>query len=392
MTSRSLGDKIAPLPYSMGYDYSNYFEYRRRSKLPLLLQLGFLTIGALLIIAFAVLANNEPQKADALFSPLVEASNKQAKKEYSYKLLWADPKKIIYKETINDEQTLKITFLSTNLSDVLVSGKRVGLVNFLDESTLLFLEDKEGVGRFIVSKYNISEKTKEEFLAFQAPQTLATGELDKIMAISPDKTQLAIVHESGIVIYTLKTEQENTILENSDVSYRKPLWITNSTLLVYQSAINTLTPMIVNSKGDITAVFPGNLKDLSSSPKGLPFVGATEEGIHIVEPKKTTLVLDSSNGTKYSLPVWFGESNIVASADVDGLPTIIKTDKTGKKVVTLEEFTSQIILEDLINDANGQNIYFTTTSKGDSNISVTFYKMGLRDDKPTSFYSISKNL
>lgn len=392
MTSRSLGDKIAPLPYSMSYDYSNYFEYRRRSKLPLLLQLGFLTVGALLIIAFAVLANNEPQKADALFSPLIEASNKQAKKEYSYKLLWADPKKIIYKETINDEQTLKITFLSTNLSDVLVSGKRVGLVNFLDESTLLFLEDKEGVGRFIVSKYNLSEKTKEEFLAFQAPQTLATGELDKIMAISPDKTQLAIVHESGIVIYTLKTEQENTILENSDVSYRKPLWITNSTLLVYQSAINTLTPMIVNSKGDIVAVFPGNLKDLSSSPKGLPFVGAAEEGIHIVEPKKTTLVLASENNTKYSLPVWFGEKEIVANANVDGLPTVIKTDKTGKKVVTLEEFTSQIILEDLISDTNAQNIYFTTTSKGDSNISVTFYKMGLRDDKPTSFYSISKNL
>lgn len=376
----------------MSYDYSNYFEYQRRRKLPLLLQLGFLAIGALLIIAFAFLYNDEPKEADALFSPLVENSNKQNKKEYSYKLLWADSKKVVYKETVNDEQTLRITYLGTNLSDTLVSGKRIGFIGFLDSNTLLFLEDKEGISRFVVSKYNLSEKTTEEFLAFQAPQTFPTGELDNLITISPDKTQLVIAHESGIVVYTVKTEQENTILENSDVAYRKPLFLTNSTLLVYQSAINTLTPMIVNTQGNIVAVFPANLKDLAANLKGLPLVGATTEGIHIVTPTKTSLVLNSQNGTKYSQPIWFGETNIVAFADVDGLPTIVKTDKSGKKVVTFEEFTSQITLEGLISDDLGQNIYFTTTSKNDSNISVTFYKMGLKDDKPVSFYSISKNL
>lgn len=355
----------------------------------------FLGIGALLIVAFTLLYSKDPESADALlFSPIPSSqkTQEQKKKDYGYKLVFADSKKVIYKEIQNDTQTLKIVKTGTNISEDIVTGARIGFSGFITDNELIFVEDKEGLSRFTVSKYHTEDKTITPILAFNTLKDLPLSELDSLISISPSKNQLAINHESGIVIYTIKTEAEKTILENSqEVSYLQPKWITDSLLLVYQSMLTTQTPMIVTATGTIQSVFPSNLKDLSVSQKGLPLTGVSNEGLHIVEPKKTTLVLKTDENTIYNQPVWSDDSIFVLSK-VENLATVIKTDKLGKKVIAVKEFLTEVILSNLQTDPSFENIYFLGTTKTDSSITVTFYKMEKEDSAPESFYSISKNL
>lgn len=387
-----MDDKIAPLaPKLMAYDYSTYFYSQRRKNLPLILQIGFLIIGALLIIAFAFLADDEPRKADALFSPLVESLNSEKKKNYLYKLLWTDSKKVVYKEIEGNNQNLKLIDISTTLSDLITSGKRVGFIGFLDPNTLLFLEERENPNRFVVGKYFLLEKTKEDFLAFNAPPDLGLDDLDHLVSLSADRTKLAFVHESGIVIYTIDNEAEKTILENGVMSYRKPRFLNNDLLLVYQTAINSFTPAVVNSLGNITAVLPANFTNLTVWQNGFPILGLTPEGIYSFEPKKMNLLLKKEAGIKYSQPVWFGKKNIAVIAEVNGLPTILKTDAAGKKTTTLIEFTDKTVVDNLISNQDAQTIYFTAVSQKEKGLTVTFYKFGIEDSQPLAFYSVSKN-
>lgn len=378
------------------YDYT-YFEIQKRRRLPLILQIAFLAIGTLLIIAFAFLFNNESQTTSAiLFSP-IERNEKQIKKDYSYNLLWGDPKTIVYKETQGATQTLKILTPSTNLSKSIVSGKRIGFIGFLTDDALLFLEDKEGLGRFTISKYNTLKNEVIPFLAFDAFSQIPEGELDRLVSLSPDKTRLSITHQSGIVIYVIRNEKETTILENKPkYTYRKPTWISDKLLLVYQIKSTEETLLIVSVEGNLQAVLPASFVDLSPSYKngslGLPLVGVTATGLHLIDIKKTTLLREATANTQYSQPVWLLENTIISFANVSSVPIVLKTDSQGKKVVTLAEFPNDRLLSNLITDPARQNIYFLTTQKGSLNINVNFYKMGLKEDKPISFYSIAKNL
>ena len=381
--------------------YHDYLYHQKRKNLPLLIQLTFLVVGALLIIAFAVLYGDKPSETEAtLISPLMQNTSKESKKDYAFQLLYGEPKRILLKETAGSEQTIKLVNLATNLSETLVSGKRIGFIGQLDSTIFLFLEDKEGLARFTISKYDIGTKETEEFLAFQAPTTLALHELDHLVSLSPDKTRLTITHQSGIVIYTLNNENEITILDNSSqedcqknencLSYSKPLWISNRELLIYQNTVNNQTPLVVNTSGNINAVLPNNLTDFAVSSKGFPLVGVDGETLFTIEAKKTTEVLKAKE-TRYASPVWLG-NEIVLFANEAGVPTIVRTDKLGKGLVVLKEFSTNTVLSDLITDQGKENIFFVATDKTNSNISITFYKMGIKEDKPESFYSISKNL
>lgn len=375
------------------HHYQDYLNQTARKNLPLFLQLTFLVVGAMLIVAFALLYGNTPIETEAtLISPLIQNSANVNRKDYSYALLYGDPKRILLKETAGDNQTIKLIGLGTNLSDTIISGKRVGFVGTIDTTTFLFLEDKEGLGRFVISKYNTVTKETEDFLAFNGPKTLALHQLDQLVSISPDKTRLAITHESGIVIYTLSNQNEVTILENSaeGLNYYQPLWVSNAQLLVYQNTLNTQTPLVVTTNGNISAVLPGNLTDLAISSKGFPLAGVNGDTLFSIESKKTTEVLKAKD-TKYRSPVFLG-NEIVYFAEESGVPTVAKTDKLGKKVITLGQFSADTVLSDLLADPTHENIFFAATVKTDSNISVTFYKMGIANTKTESFYSISKNL
>lgn len=377
-----------------------YFSNKKKAQLPFFLQLLFLAVGGLLIVAFAILVNNEPKEADAsLFSPLV-ALLEETGKEYQYKLLYGEQKRVIFKETEGNNQSIKSVNLGTNLTQTIASSQRAGFIGLLDNKTVLFLKDGEGLGKFIINKYDLEEKTAVEILAFQGPKTLATNELDQLVTISPDKTKLAITHETGIVIYTLKNENEVTVVENTAlescqqdktcISYHQPLWITNNSLLVYQDAIDTKTPLIIDTRGNITAVLPNNLHDLATSVKGFPLTAVSDEALFYLEAKKTGEVLKETD-TRYANPVWLG-NEIVVFVTQSNVPTIMKTDKLGKKAITLKAFPTDHQLNDLITDATGENIFFLETATGEKNVNVSFYKMGLKENQPESFYSISKNL
>lgn len=379
------------------YDYT-YLGIQKRKKLPLFLQLAYVVVGLLLILAFIIFFTDRREETSAsLFSPIVNQEERETKKEYSYKLLWADPKNLIYKESQNRNQTLKILIPSTNLTKSIVTGKRVGFIDFLKEDTLLFLEDKEGLGRFTINEYDISKDEVSPYLSFAAFSQIPESELDQLVSLSPDKTRLAVVHESGIVIYTIRHEKETTILENNPkYSFRKPTWIGSELLLIYQIEETKETPLIVTADGTLQAVLPASFTSLSPCFKNgnlsLPLIGTTASGLHLVDAEKTTLLRETPVNTEFRETLWLSENMIIAFANVSSVPTVVRIDSQGKKMVTLIEFSNTTLLSDLTADPARQNIYFLTSQKGNSNIKVNFYKMGIKEDKPISFYSIAKNL
>lgn len=373
---------------------------KTKKHIPVILQGLFLIVGGLLIIAFAFLIENKSQTPNYLLSPLSfkESAAPEIKKGYIYKLIWSDNKKLIFQEILPNEESLKLLNLGTNLTQTIISGKRNAFIGFTDNDNLLYLEDNNGTGQITVSQYNIFDKTTLGLFTFAGPKEISASDLAYLCAISPDKLKLAITHETGIVIYTLASEKDTTILENKNCEsedtclvYSQPRWLSNKELLVNQQNKTTTTPLIVATNGNIQAVLPTNYFNIASSLKGLPLVGESEGGISIIDSKKTTLVLASSSELKYTNPVWLGE-NIIAFTNNSGIPVVIRIDKTGKKLSSVKEFTNPVVLSDLSADPLHENIYFLTTDKNDSYISVTFYKMGVKEDEPVSLYSISKNL
>lgn len=384
------------------YDLT-YRWYQRKKRLSFILQILFITVGALLIGSFAILFSNEPQKADALLSPIMSLSENNKKVDSELSLLYANPTILVYKDVRDNSQVISLVDRSTNLTTEVVNSNRVGFGGFTSDTDFYVLEDAEGHSKFKVYSYNAELKTLVPVIAFQAPSNISSFDIDTLIAISPDKTQLAITHSSGIVIYTIKTTKETTILENTNdeecskiteqcIYYRKPLWVSNSLLLVYQQAINTMTPMIVNTSGTIQTVFPGDLTNLSPSLKGLPLVGVSKEGLHIVEPKKTTVTLETGRDTEYLEPVWKDENTIITLGIASGLPTVLQTDITGKKVVALKEFLTQTKLSNLKIDQQTGAIYFLAVTKSNLAINTQFFKFEKNDSKPVSFYTINKNL
>lgn len=382
----------------MDYDYSHLLK-KHKKNIPLILQLVFIVIGAFLIIAFACLLEQEPQSADALFSPLINSKKQEKEEQINYHLVYADNKKIIYKESGSNQQSLTLMKLNTNLSQEIIKGKRVGFIGAIDSSNFLVLEDNEGLSRFIVKKYNFEDQTSKHFLAFDSLETISSSELDHLVSISPDKTNLAITHRSGIVIYNLQSEKETTILDNSAscieetencLSYYQPIWVNNNSLLIFQKQGNSLTPVLVSTQGKIMAVFPEKLGSLAPCQKGLPLIGIHDFDIYLVEAKKTTPVLVSEQ-TEYQTPVWLAKDIIAFTLD-GPVKSVIKTDVTGKKVVTLEEFLTEVTLSDLITDESQETAFFTSWKKENSSYTLTFYKIGKEDIKPISFYSLSKKI
>lgn len=387
----------------MDYQYDSlYLQYRRKKRISVLLQILFLLVGALLISSFAILFSNQPEKADALISPIT--SLKQEKKSDSnFSLLNASKEKLIYKEIKEDVQSISMVIRSTNLTKEVITGSRVGFGGFINDDTFYVYQDNDGLGKFTVYTYDTTSNIKTPFISFSAPKEISQNELDNLLNISLDKSTLAITHASGIVLYNLKTTKEITILENSNeqdcaqtteqcIYYRNPKWITNDLLIVYQRAIGTSTPLLVNKLGTIQAVFPANLTGIAQSPQGLPLSGVSNEGLHVLEPKKTTTLLESDKNTQYLETAWLDDNNVIALGNVSGLPTILKTDKTGKKVVSLKEFLTATILSNLIVDPEDGGIYFLAVTKSSQAINTQFFKFEEKDEKPVSFYTINKNL
>lgn len=379
-----------------------YLQYKRKKRISFFLQVLFLAIGALLIGSFAILFKSEPKEVDALLSPII-SSNEEKKSDSQFSLLFANNSEFIYKETKEEEQTISLVNRSTNLTQEIINGKRVGFGGFISDTEFYIFEDNEGFGKFTVYTYDTKEKIKTPFIAFWGPKDIGANELDNLIAVAPDKTKVVITHATGIVIYTPQTTKETTILDNSSedectkpdqqcIYYRKPKWVSNNSLLVYQSAIGTQTPMLVNTQGAIQAVFPANLTNLAPSAKGLPLIGVSSEGLHIVEPKKTTITLESTKSTEYLEPVWIDNETIAVLGNISGLPTVLKTDTSGKKVVSLKEFLTQTKVSNLLVDPNSGGIYFLAVTKSNQAVNTQFFKLEKTDEKPVSFYTINKNL
>lgn len=369
-----------------------YLQYKRKKRISFFLQVIFLLVGALLIGSFAILFSNSPKDADALISPIV-SFNQEKKSDSDYSFLYANKAILIYKEKSADKQTISIVTRSTNLTTEVITGKRLGFGGFISDNIFYVYQDNEGLGKFTVYTYDMVQKINTPFISFLGPKEIAENELDNLISISPDKLTVAITHSTGIVLYDLKTTHEITILENgSDVYYRNPKWVSNSSLIAYQKAIGVSTPLLVNKSGAIQSVFPANLTSLSPSSQGLPLSGVSNEGLHVIEPKKTTTTLESDKNTQFTQAAWLDEDNIIVLGNVSGLPSILKTDKTGKKVVSLKEFLTQTNLSNLIVDPEDGGIYFLAVTKSPQSVNTQFFKFEEKDEKPVSFYTINKNL
>lgn len=383
------------------YDFL-YLQYKRKKRISFFLQILFLFIGALLIGSFAILFSGSPKEADALISPITTL-NQEKKSDSDYSLLHAGKAILIYKEKSTDKQTISMVTRSTNLTTGVITGKRVGFGGFINDDNFYVYQDNEGLGKFTVYTYDTTQKIKTPFISFTGPEEIAENELDNLLSISPDKLTVAITHSTGIVLYNLKSTHETTILENSSdtdcaktteqcIYYRNPKWVSNNLLIAYQQAIGTSTPLLVNKSGSIQSVFPANLTNLSPSLQGLPLAGVSNEGLHIIEPKKTTTTLESDKNTQFTQTAWLDDDNIIVLGEISGLPAILKTDIFGKKVVSLKEFLTQTKLSNLIVDPKYGGIYFLAVTKNPQSVNTQFFKFEDGDEKPVSFYTINKNL
>lgn len=352
-----------------------------------------------MIVSGSFLLTQKPQEAEALITPVTANAIENNDSSYSYEILYADKYKLVYKETTNNLVYLKLLYKSTNLTDTVWDGKRVGFIGLLDSSTIVFTYQNPDTQKYIVAQYDLNQKTTTDFLAFDGPQTLTTNQFDKMTSLSPDRQFLAITHKSGIIIYALGDEKEVTILENHNcdtrancIEYHSPNWLDNNTLLVYQSAIGSLTPMLVDTTGTIKAVLPSTFTQIELAPGNITFAGIVNGALFTNDTKRNSQILAAENNLKYQSPIWIDAKTIAVIANNNNLPTIVKTDKAGKKVVTLKEFSEDYTLSSLFMDYEAQTLYFIVTQVRNKSHTIMFYKMEQEEVEPKSFYSISKTL
>lgn len=373
-------------------------QYKTRKSRNFLLPSLFSIIGLLILVSSVLLLTEKLPEAEAVITSPITAKD-EITNEYSYGIVYADKFKIIFKETTADSSTLKILFKSTNLTQTVASGTRVGFIGFLDSTSILYLKENE-IGRFVLSRYSTEDKASANFLAFDGNPTIPSPRFDKVVSIALDGEQLAFAHKSGIVLYTLGTEKETTILENHNcdnsqncIEYHSPVWITDTTLLVYQSSFGATTPLLTNVTGNILAVFPEAFSQIQASPtERTVFAGIVNGALYIQDTKKNTEVLPSGPGLTYHSPAWIDNNTLAVIAQNNNLPMIVKTDTAGKKVVTVKEARKSDVLGNLIVDKESQTLYFTSAQKNGKSQLVTFYKMEKEDPEPKPFFSISKTL
>ncbi len=370
-------------------DYAfSYPKWQQRKRLSLFLQWAFLLVGGLIIFVFTLLVKDEPIKVDALLSPLVQ--NNKEKKNYENKLLFADQQKILYKETDSNKQTLKLTNFSTYLSEIIAVSQRIGFIGFLDDYNFLFLKDEEGFGKFIVNQYNLKNKTETELFAFQAYPNVAFDEMDNLVAISPDKTKLAFAHESGIVLYTLKTEKEETILTNEKIIYKRPSFIDNKTLLVYQVVNDKLTIIILDDKGKVLLTLPQQFKNGQINPNGWPLVGIINQDLYLIDKNKTKS-FTLPNSYLYKQTSWLNQQEIIITAKINNASVLLKSNRSGQNIKELAKFNQAEIKSVFVNPKN-QTFYFNVKTEEGSTFNFNFYQIGPKDKQPISLFSISRNV
>ncbi len=381
---------------SLRMDYQYQYPIVKKSRgISPFLQILFLGIGILLIVSFILIFRTDPEKVEALYSPLAENSFQNQDQLFSYQLLSAKGQQILYKETVDNTDKLKLVELSDNSTDNIATAKRIGFGGYLNNHTFLYLVDNEGLSQFTVYQYNLYDHTSTAFIKFKSPSDLTSFDINQLVDVAKDETHLAINQQSGIILYNIDNTEEQVILEHEICTadtcknYRQPVFMSDDMILVNQVTSTKLTPMIVDYQGKVKTIFPENISQLSFAPQGLPVLGIRGNEVFLLDVKKTTALIQAEKDTIITSPI-ITQNAILTIEKKPSQSEVAGYNNLGKSRKVIKQFPLAVKLTDLISDNEG-NVFFLSQYQNSTSINLDIYKID-GDLKVTNLYSIAKSL